>query len=57
MTCDELVAARGALGNFASFLRANALRCMPLQAHHCIPPDAAVPIRSLDSHKVLERLS
>ncbi|GAB4562937.1 MAG: ribbon-helix-helix domain-containing protein [Rhizobacter sp.] len=53
---DELVAARGEVGNFASFLRVSALRYMALQAHQRIPTDVNVPIRSLDARKVLEHL-
>jgi predicted DNA-binding ribbon-helix-helix protein len=53
---DELVAARGEVGNFASFLRVSALRYMALQAHDRIPMDKAVPIRSLDAHAVLQAL-
>ena len=53
---DELVAARGEVGNFASFLRVSALRYMALQAHQRIPMDVAVPIRSLDARQVLDRL-
>ena len=53
---DELVLARGEVGNFASFLRVSALRYMALQAHQRIPLDADVPIRSLDARKVLEHL-
>lgn len=53
---DELVAARGGVGNFASFLRVSALRYMALQAHDRIPMDNAVPIRSLDAHAVLQAL-
>lgn len=53
---DELVQSRGEVGNFASFLRVSALRYMALQAHHRIPTDLAVPIRSLDAKQVLERL-
>jgi predicted DNA-binding ribbon-helix-helix protein len=53
---DELVAARGEVGNFASFLRVSALRYMALQAHHRIPMDNAVPIRSLDARAVLHAL-
>jgi predicted DNA-binding ribbon-helix-helix protein len=40
---DELVEARGEVGNFASFLRVSALRYMALQAH---PPSWATPSRS-----------
>lgn len=53
---DELVATRGEVGNFASFLRVSALRYMALQAHRGIPTDVSVPIRSLDARKVLEHL-
>jgi len=53
---DELVLDRGAVGNFASFLRVSALRYMALQAHQRIPTDVNVPIRSLDARKVLEHL-
>lgn len=53
---DELVQARGAVGNFASFLRVSALRYMALLAHQRIPQDPAVPIRSLDAHAVLRDL-
>jgi len=53
---DELVAARGAVGNFSSFLRVSALRYMALQAHQRIPMDVTVPIRSLDAGQVLARL-
>jgi predicted DNA-binding ribbon-helix-helix protein len=53
---DELVAARGAVGNFSSFLRVSALRYMALQAHQRIPMDVSVPIRSLDASQVLNAL-
>jgi predicted DNA-binding ribbon-helix-helix protein len=53
---DELVQARGAVGNFASFLRVSALRYMALLAHQRIPADLAVPIRSLDARDVLRDL-
>ncbi|WP_119155161.1 ribbon-helix-helix domain-containing protein [Caldimonas tepidiphila] len=53
---DELVAARGEVGNFASFLRVSALRYLALQALDRIPADPQVPIRSLDAQRVLERL-
>ncbi|MDR7334014.1 ribbon-helix-helix domain-containing protein [Roseateles asaccharophilus] len=53
---DELVQARGAVGNFASFLRVSALRYMALLAHQRIPNDLAVPIRSLDAQAVLRDL-
>ena len=53
---DELLAARGEIGNFASFLRVSALRYMALQAHERIPTDLNVPIRSLDARRVLDQL-
>jgi predicted DNA-binding ribbon-helix-helix protein len=53
---DELVAARGEVGNFSSFLRVSALRYMALQAHQRIPLDVNVPIRSLDARQVLDPL-
>ncbi|MCV2419507.1 ribbon-helix-helix domain-containing protein [Paucibacter sp. DJ2R-2] len=53
---DELVQARGAVGNFASFLRVSALRYLALQARQRIPADLNVPIRSLDASAVLRDL-
>jgi len=53
---DELVADRGAVGNFSSFLRVCALRYENLIAQGLIPRDAAIPIRSLDSDRVLDGL-
>ncbi len=53
---DELVAARGAVGNFASFLRVSALRYMALMAHERIPSDLSIPIRSLEPAEVLDGL-
>ncbi|HEY1129662.1 MAG TPA: ribbon-helix-helix domain-containing protein [Roseateles sp.] len=53
---DELVQARGAVGNFASFLRVSALRYMALLARQRIPADLGVPIRSLDPAAVLADL-
>lgn len=53
---DELVQARGAVGNFASFLRVSALRYMALRARQRIPADLGVPIRSLDPAAVLADL-
>ena len=50
---DELVAERGAVGNFSSFLRVCALRYEHLIAEGCIPRDVAIPIRSLDARRVL----
>jgi predicted DNA-binding ribbon-helix-helix protein len=53
---DELVEARGAIGNFASFVRVTALRYQALMAHQRIPQDHRVPIRSLDAQAVLHAL-
>ena len=53
---DELVADRGAVGNFSSFLRVCALRYENLIAQGLIPRDAAIPIRSLDANRVLAGL-
>jgi len=53
---DELVVARGDVGNFSSFLRVSALRYMALQAHDRIPMDNSVPIRTLDPRAVLHAL-
>jgi predicted DNA-binding ribbon-helix-helix protein len=50
---DELVADRGAVGNFASFLRVCALRYENLIAQGRVPRDPAIPIRSLDADQVL----
>ena len=50
---DELVADRGAVGNFSSFLRVCALRYENLIAQGLIPRDATIPIRSLDAEQVL----
>ena len=53
---DELVQARGAVGNFTSFLRVSALRYEALVARGRIPADVHVPIRSLDAATVLREL-
>lgn len=53
---DELVQTRGAVGNFASFLRVSALRYMALLAQQRIPADLAVPLRTLDAATVLQDL-
>ncbi|MBX3604462.1 MAG: ribbon-helix-helix domain-containing protein [Piscinibacter sp.] len=53
---DELVADRGAVGNFSSFLRVCALRYENLIARGLIPRDAGIPIRSLDARQVLAAL-
>ena len=53
---DELVAARGGVGNFTSFLRVSALRYEGLVAQGRIPADVGVPIRSLDAKTVLREL-
>ena len=51
---DELVAARGGVGNFTSFLRVSALRYEAMVAQGRIPADTAIPIRSLDPQTVLQ---
>jgi predicted DNA-binding ribbon-helix-helix protein len=51
---DELVSARGEVGNFSSFLRVCAGRYLSLQAHGRIPLDLRVPIRSLNVQQVLK---
>ncbi len=53
---DELVEARGGVGNFTSFLRVSALRYEALVAQGRIPADLRVPIRSLDPGAVLHEL-
>ena len=53
---DELAEARGAVSNFASFLRVSALRYMALQAHQRIPMDVSVPMGSLNPQTVLHEL-
>ncbi|PXW99306.1 putative DNA-binding ribbon-helix-helix protein [Sphaerotilus hippei] len=54
---DELVAERGAVGNFSSFLRVCALRYESLIAQGRLPRDLSVPIRSLDAQQVLHGLA
>ncbi len=54
---DELVAARGEVGNFASFLRVSALRYEALLAQGTIPADTGIAIRSLDPQAVLRGLA
>ena len=53
---DELVLARGAVGNFTSFLRVSALRYEAMVAQGRIPADLRVPIRSLDAAEVLRAM-
>ena len=53
---DELVTARGEVGNFASFLRVSALRYEALLAQGRNPADTGVSIRSLDPQAVLHAL-
>ncbi len=53
---DELVSARGGVGNFTSFLRVSALRYEAMVAQGRIPADVRVPIRSLDASAVLHEL-
>lgn len=52
---DELVEARGETGNFASFLRVCCGRYLALQVHCELPADPAIPIRSLDASRILQR--
>lgn len=53
---DELVVARGEVGNFASFLRVSALRYEAMVAQGRIPADTAISIRSLDAQAVLHAM-
>jgi predicted DNA-binding ribbon-helix-helix protein len=53
---DELVAARGSVGNFTSFLRVTALRYEALVAQGRIPQDVKLPIRPLDAGAVRHAL-
>lgn len=53
---DELLAHRGDIPNFTSFLRVCCQRYMALQVGGRIPRDVNVPIRSLNSHAVLRGL-
>jgi predicted DNA-binding ribbon-helix-helix protein len=53
---DELVEARGEVGNFASFLRVSALRYEAMLAQGRIPADTNVAIASLDAVSVLHAL-
>lgn len=53
---DELLAHRGDIPNFTSFLRVCCQRYMALQVDGRIPRDVNVPIRSLNSHSVLRGL-
>lgn len=53
---DELIAARGEAGNFASFLRVSALRYQALLAHQAIPADVAVPLHGLDARAAVQKL-
>lgn len=50
---DELVASRGAVDNFASFLRVCCGRYLALQLSGGIPQDASISIRSLNAQQVL----
>ena len=53
---DDLVAARGGVGDFTAFLRVSALRYEALVAQGRIPADTRIPIRSLDAGTVLHEL-
>ena len=50
---DELVAQRGAVDNFASFLRVSCGRYLALQLSGGIPQDARISIGSLNAQQVL----
>ena len=50
---DELVAERGEVDNFASFLRVCCGRYLALQLSGGIPQDRSIPIRSLNPSRVL----
>jgi predicted DNA-binding ribbon-helix-helix protein len=50
---DELVAERGGVDNFASFLRVCCGRYLALQLAGGIPQDVSIPIRSLNAQHVL----
>ncbi len=50
---DELIDARGAVDNFASFLRVCCGRYLALQLSGGIPQDASIPIASLNAQRVL----
>lgn len=50
---DELVAERGAVGNFSSFLRVCALRYEQLMVLGRVPRDTSVPIRTLPAEAAL----
>jgi predicted DNA-binding ribbon-helix-helix protein len=50
---DELLAHRGDIPNFSSFLRVCGLRYRALQADHRIPTDLDIPISSLNANAVL----
>lgn len=50
---DELVQERGAVDNFASFLRVCCGRYLALQLSGGIPQDASIPISSLNAQRVL----
>ncbi|BCO28983.1 hypothetical protein MIZ03_3893 [Rhodoferax lithotrophicus] len=50
---DELVAERGSVDNFASFLRVCCGRYLALQLSGGIPQDTAIPISSLNPQRVL----
>ena len=53
---DELIAARGEAGNFASFLRVSALRYEALIARSGLPADRTLPIRGLPAQRALDAL-
>ena len=50
---DELLAHRGDIPNYSSFLRVCCQRYLALQVDNRIPRDLSIPIRSLNPHAVL----
>lgn len=52
---DELLAERGHIDNFASFLRVCCGRYLALQLSGGIPRDVSIPIRSLNAQHVLSQ--
>lgn len=47
---DELLAARGRIDNFASFLRVSCLRYQSLMAEGIVPADLSQPLRGVRAH-------
>ena len=53
---DELLAHRGDIPNFSSFLRVCCQRYRALQVDNLIPKDLSIPLHSLNQHTVLHGL-